>query len=125
MNKAQTFKTSGLVNANGDAGVFDNDSFSSGVFIIKNTAGAGTSPTLTVTVEGVCPETGATWTILATTAIAGATPATTILKIGPGLPVTANASANDILPKQFRVKWAIGGSAGPSVTFSIAASLNK
>lgn len=70
--------------------------------------------TLTVTVSGLSAQ-GVPWTILASTALAAV--ATTTLKIGPGLPVAANASANDVVPGNLQISAAAATS--PSLTYTI------
>jgi hypothetical protein len=88
--------------------------------VIDITAISGTSPTLTVTVQGKDPVSGKYYTILASAALAAV--ATTVLTVYPGAPATANVSANDVLPSTWRVISSIGGT-GPSVTATIAALL--
>src|ERR1051326_8423190 len=72
-------------------------------------------PTLTVTVEGIDPASGKPSAILASAALNSV--GHTQLKIGPGLPVSANASVNDFLPVDYRIRMTHGGSAG-SITYS-------
>lgn len=81
---------------------------------------SGTSPTLTVTLQGKSPVSGQYYTILATTAL-NAT-GTTVLKVYPGLTTAANSAANDILPSVYRVNTAIGGTS-PSVTATVSSVL--
>lgn len=89
--------------------------------VVRNTAGTGTSPTVTVTIQGKDPASGEYYTLLASTAIAAGTPATTTLTVYPGIAVAANASANTILPTAWRVITAIGGTDTPTVTATISA----
>jgi hypothetical protein len=88
--------------------------------VVDITAGTGTTPTLTVTVEGKDPASGKYYTLLASSAIAAGTPGTTVLKVYPGLTAAANAAANDILPRNWRVKTAIAGTT-PAVTATVSA----
>jgi hypothetical protein len=88
--------------------------------VVDITAISGTSPTLTVTVEGKDPVSGKYYTILASAALNAV--ATTVLKVYPGLTAAANTVANDVLPGAWRVKAVVGGT-GPSVTATIAASV--
>lgn len=81
---------------------------------------SGTSPTLTVTLQGKSPESGQYFTVLASAALTAT--GLTVLKAYPGLTAAANAAVNDILPTSWRVTSAIGGTT-PSVTASITASL--
>lgn len=88
--------------------------------IIDVTAISGTSPTLTVTIEGKDGESGKYYTLLASTAITAT--GTTVLRLYPGLTASANAVANDVLPRFWRVSYAIGGTT-PAVTATIAANV--
>jgi hypothetical protein len=88
--------------------------------IIDITAITGTSPTLTVTIEGRDPVSGKTYPILVSAALNAV--ATTVLTIFPGIAVTANVSASDHLPLNFDVKAVVAGT-GPSVTATISATL--
>ncbi len=89
--------------------------------VVRNTAGGGTSPTLTVTIQGKDPASGEYYTLLASTAIAAGTPATTVLTVYPGVAATNNVSAPNVLPTVWRILTAIGGSETPTVTASISA----
>jgi hypothetical protein len=92
-----------------------------GIKIVVNiTAISGTTPTLTVTLQGKDPASGAYYTILASAALSAT--GTTVLTVYPALPATANQSANDVLPPTFRIITAIGGTA-PAVTATVGASL--
>lgn len=88
--------------------------------IVDLTAVSGTSPTCVVTIEGLDPQSGKYFTLLASASLTGV--GTTILKVFPGATASANAVANDQLPKFWRVKTTIGGTT-PSFTGKIAASL--
>lgn len=80
----------------------------------------GTTPTLTVTIQGKDPVSGKYYTILASAALAAV--ATTVLRVYPGLVAAANLVANDVLPREWRVIYAIAGTT-PTVTATIAASI--
>lgn len=80
-----------------------------GVFFLEITAKSGTNPTLDVALE-YSPDQGATWFTSGT----AFTQADDISK--QSLPVSA-------LGNHIRFAWEIGGSATPSFTFSIKASL--
>jgi hypothetical protein len=56
---------------------------------------------LTVTIKGVDPTSGATSTILASAALAST--GLTVLKVYPGLTAAANLVANDIMPGQAQI----------------------
>lgn len=88
--------------------------------VIDITAITGTTPTLTVTLQGKDAASGKYYTILASTALNAV--ATTVLTVFPGATASANVAANDMLPKTWRVITVIGGT-GPSVTATIGASL--
>ncbi len=87
--------------------------------VIDITALAGTGPTLTVTLQGKDPVSGKYYTILASAALAAV--ATTVLTVYPGLVAAANLSANDVLPRDWRIVTAIAGTT-PAVTATIGAS---
>ena len=70
--------------------------------------------TVTVSIQGRDPTSGKLYTILASTALVAT--GTTILKVGPGLPVTANLSANDVLPHDLVILFT--HSAASSFTYS-------
>lgn len=112
---ARTVTGNSLDFTNDDAG-----SIGAGTFCIDITAASGTTPTLVVTIQGQDPTSGKYYTLLASAVLNAA--GTTILRVGPGLPVTANVSANDIIPKVFRVLFTIGGTT-PSFTFTVGASV--
>lgn len=73
---------------------------------------------LTVTIQGKDPASGKYYTILASAALAAV--ATTVLRVFPGAAVTANVSANDVLPKTWRVQYVVA--TGP-VTATIGGSI--
>lgn len=87
--------------------------------VIDITALTGTSPTLTVTLQGKDPVSGKYYTILASAALAAV--ATTVLTVYPAAAVAANVSANDELPASWRVITVIGGTT-PAVTATVSAS---
>lgn len=70
--------------------------------------------TVTATIRGIDKSSGKTYALLASAALVAT--GTTVLKIGPGLPVSANASANDVLPKDIEINFA--HSAGGNFTYS-------
>lgn len=76
---------------------------------------AFTSGTFTVTLQGKDPASGKYYTLLTGAAIAGT--GTQVLKVGRGMPATANVSANDILPTIWRIS--VAGGATPIATFSV------
>lgn len=104
----------------GANGVEQNAGASKGVMLFVDiTAITGTSPTLTVTLQGRSP-TGLYYTILASAALAAT--GLTVLRVYPGLTAATNTIANDVLPEAYRVITAIGGT-GPAVTATVHALL--
>lgn len=94
------------------------DSGAKGVQVgINITAGTGTTPTLQVLVEGKDEASGVYYTLLDSTAVA-ATAGFTLMSLYPGLPVTAKVSANQVLPRVWRVRTVIGGTT-PAVTATV------
>jgi hypothetical protein len=91
-------------------------------FYINITAVAGTTPSVTVTIEEYDPTSNTYNPVLVSAALTAA--GKTVLTIAPGTTAAANVTANTILSRNFRVSYAIGGSASPSVTFSIGASIS-
>lgn len=71
-----------------------------GVKVFVNTTVIGTG-SITVTIQAKDPASGAYSTLLASAAIV--TNTQTVLTVYPGLPATANVSANDLLPRQWRI----------------------
>lgn len=68
--------------------------------IFDLTALTGTS--MTCTIKGKDPASGKYYTLLASAAIAS--PATTVLTVYPGATASANVTANDVVPRTFRVE---------------------
>lgn len=90
------------------------------LLFIHVSAITGTTPTLTVTIEGKAPGSGQYYTVLQSAALSAA--GLTVLRVYPGLTGAANLTANDILPASYRVTTAIGGTT-PAVTATISALL--
>lgn len=91
------------------------------VLVVKTTAGEGTSPTVTVKLQGFA---NGIWYDIpgaATAAISNMT-AETVLTVCPGVAATANVSVAQPVPRIFRAYWTIGGTDTPKVTFSIQAT---
>lgn len=88
--------------------------------VVDITAITGTSPTLTVTIEGKDAASGKYYTLLASAALAAV--GTTLLTVYPGVTAAANASASQVLPRTWRVRTAIGGTT-PAVTATVGASV--
>lgn len=121
----QNFDTGALItHSAASAGVNGSDQVnnsSRGInLVIDITAITGTTPTLTVTLQGKDTASGKYYTILASTALNAV--ATTVLTVFPGATASANVAANAQLPRTWRVITAIGGT-GPAVTATIGASV--
>jgi hypothetical protein len=98
----------------------DASSVGSAQFVIDVTAVSGTTPVLVVIVEGFDPTSGKYVPLLTSANIT--VTGTTVLHVGPGLPATANVSANALVTRNFRVRFTITGTT-PSFTFSVGASV--
>ena len=108
--------------ATGNSATYTNRDCRGLLVAVKNTAGGGTSPTLTVKLQEYFD--GAGWVDVAgatTAAIVGTTPGTTTFVVYPGVTAAANAYVNRPLAKSWRLAWTIGGSATPTVTCSVDA----
>ena len=115
-----TLHASGAETASGNSVDMVNDCGRNAVVTIDITALAGTSPTLTVTLQGCDPASGKYRTILASTALNAV--GTTYLKVSPHLTAAANSVAQDLMPGRYRVQWTLGGTS-PNITFSIGVSI--
>lgn len=92
-----------------------------GVQVCVNiTAITGTSPSLTVTIQGKDSVSGAYYTLLASAALTAT--GLTVLTVYPGALTTANVSTPQPLPLNWRVITAIAGTT-PAVTATVAANL--
>lgn len=87
---------------------------------IDITALTGTSPTVTVTIEGKDAASGKYYTLLQSAALAAT--GFTLLTLYPGAPTTANVSSPQVLPATWRVKAVVGGTT-PAATATIGASV--
>lgn len=85
---------------------------------INITAITGTTPTLTVTVQGKDPHSGTYYTVLASAALTAA--GYTELVIYPGSTVAANVSVARPIPINWRISTTIGGTT-PAVTATVSA----
>src|SRR5262245_48573575 len=83
-----------------------------GIKIVINITLA-TTATLTVTLRGYDRASGATYTILASAALAAT--GLTVLTVYPGLTAAANTVANDHLPAQWDVSAAITGTISATI----------
>lgn len=95
-----------------------NNTFCKGIKVVINvTAQSGGS--VTCTIQGHDILSGATWTLLASAAIT--TVSTVILTVYPGAPVSANVSANDVIPAEVILHFTSAN--GSSITYSVTAEL--
>lgn len=90
--------------------------------VIDVTAITGTSPTLTVTVQGKDEVSGKYYTLLASASLTST--GTTVLEIYPGIANAANSTQGVTLPKVWRVNTVIGGTT-PAITATVSACLIK
>lgn len=88
--------------------------------VVDITAIGGTTPTLTVDIQGKDAASGKYYTIL-TSAAFNAT-GTYVLEVYPGGANAANVKSSSILPRTWRVVTTIGGT-GPAVTATVGASV--
>lgn len=103
----------------GGNSVDQNNAQGRGVVVGVNiTAITGTSPTLTVTIQGKDTASGEYYTLLTSAALTAV--GFTELTVYPGAAVTANVSASLPLPQTWRVSYAVGGTT-PAVTATIGA----
>ena len=118
INEARTVYNGGQVTA---APTIDDqrNPFCRGLHLVIDITQLTATQTATFTIQGKDPLSGKYYTILASTALAAV--ATTVLKVYPGAPVSANVSANDILPRDWRVLVTLNN--GLSLTFTVAALL--
>lgn len=72
-----------------------------------------------MSIQAKDPASGTYTTLLASAAIV--TNVMTVLTVYPGLPVTTNVSANDVLPRQWRVS-VVANNANPA-NYSVGASI--
>ena len=87
---------------------------------INITAIAGTTPTLTVTIQGKDTASGVYYNLLQS---AGLTvTGFTLLTVYPGLVAVTNSVANQVLPKTYRILYTVTGTT-PTVTATIGSSI--
>lgn len=90
-----------------------------GLHVIIDVTAITATPSVVFTIQGKDPASGKYYTLLASAAITAA--GTTVLRVYPGLTVAANLTANDVLPRTWRVV-AVHGDAD-SITYSVGYSL--
>ena len=99
----------------------DNNNLGNGKFTVVITAGASGSDTVTIAIDGY-DTTGRAWYNILTSSSLTAN-ATTTYTIGSITPSAANVSAEDFLPKKFRV--VVVKNNATSITYSIGANLSN
>ena len=90
-----------------------------GLHLVIDVTSITDTPSITVTIQGKDALSGQYYTILASAAIS--TVSSTVLRVYPALTAAANATANDILPRTWRVNVVHGDA--DSITYSIGASI--
>lgn len=90
-----------------------------GLHLIIDVTADPASASITVTIEGKDAVSGKYYDILVSPAIIAV--GTTVLKVYPGIAVSANAAANDVLPPTWRVKVVVVDT--DSLTYSVGANL--
>ena len=87
--------------------------------VVIDVTAISSTPSVVCTIDGYSPLSGKYYNLL--TAAAVTATGTTVLQVGPGLPVTSNLSANTVLPDTVRVTMTHGDS--DSITYTVAAEL--
>ena len=94
-----------------------NGSWRGGHFVVDVSTRAG-AQTVRVTIQGAVPASTRYYTVLQSTALSTGR---TILKVYPGLPGVANAIANDVLPRTWRINSTL--SSTDSIKYGVSAHL--
>ena len=113
-----TLLTLTAASAGGNSAVQTNSVYRGVSVAVNITAITGTSPTLTVTIQGQDPVSGAYYTVLESAALSAT--GLTILTVRPGIAASANVAAAAIMPLYWRILYAIGGTT-PAVTATVGA----
>lgn len=90
-----------------------------GLHVVIDVTAIADSPSVVFTIEGKDAVSGKYYTLLASAAITGV--GTTVLRVFPGLAAAANAAANDVLPRTWRVTTTHDDA--DSITYSVGASV--
>jgi hypothetical protein len=94
----------------------------SALHLVIDVTAATATPSVVCTIDALDPVSGKYYNLLTSAALTeSGVPYVRVLKIGKGLPVTANLSANDVLPSTVRVTMTHADS--DSITYSVAATL--
>lgn len=119
MPLALTVLASAARTASVNSDVFGNGQGHRGLHLIIDATAFAATPSVVFTIQGYSPLGDDYYTILASAAIV--TSGTTVLRVYPGLTASANVTANDVLPLNWRVS-AVAGDAD-SLTYSVQALL--
>lgn len=90
-----------------------------GIIVVLDVTNVAASPSITLEIDGKDPASGKYYAIL--TGAAVTTNSTNVYRVYPGLTASANATANDALPKTWRIKIIANNS--NSATYSVGAML--
>lgn len=90
-----------------------------GVHLVIDATASAATPGVVFTIQGKDPVSGQYYTILASAAVTGT--GTTVLRVYPGLTASANVTANDVLPADWRLLATAADA--DSLTYSVAGSL--
>lgn len=119
-NDLGSIATLAAASANGTSSQLNSGQTKGVKVVVDITAITGTSPTLTVTIQGYDKASNAYYTLLTSAALSAT--GMTELTVYPGVTATSNVSVSDHLPEYWRVSYAIGGTT-PAVTATIGACL--
>jgi hypothetical protein len=120
--EALTVEGTALASAARTASVDSSDltnGFGKGLHLVIDVTAVAATPSITVTIQGKDALSGKYYTILASAAITAT--GTTVLKVHPGLTAAANAAANDLLPRTWRVS--VTNADADSITYSVGYSI--
>ena len=95
-----------------------NEGYRGGHFIVDVSSRASSTQFVKVTIQGAVPASTRYYTVLASTLLSTGR---TVLKVYPGLPGTANAIANDVLPHTWRVNSTLASTG--SIKYGVSAHL--
>lgn len=90
-----------------------------GIHLVIDVTAVTATPSVVPKIEGVDSVSGAVYTLLTGAAITAT--GTTVLKVYPGIAVSANVSASDVLPETIKVTLTHGDA--DSITYTVAAHL--
>ena len=112
--------TLSAASASGDSEQLDNLHWRGAQIGVNITAITGTSPSITVIVEGFDAASGQYYTLLSSAALTAT--GFTLLTVYPGVTAAANGAAATVLPEVWRIRYTIAGTT-PAITETIGANL--